>query len=61
MNTGAFFPLLGSIDSNLYRKRAQNYPKLPSVISELMILDGNDRLLMFASDWSVRFLGACSQ
>ncbi|CAF4431548.1 unnamed protein product [Rotaria sp. Silwood2] len=75
MNTGAAFPLLNSIDSTLYRRRAQNYPKLPSSIIGLMIPDpwkldrygepfllidetyGEDRLLMFASDWSLKFLG----
>ncbi|CAF3119123.1 unnamed protein product [Rotaria sp. Silwood2] len=79
MNTGAAFPLLNSIDSTLYRQRAQNYPKLPSSIIGLMIPDpwkldrygepfllidetyGEDRLLMFASDWSLKFLGSCSQ
>ncbi|CAM2724926.1 unnamed protein product [Rotaria socialis] len=79
MNTGTFFPLLDSIDSSLYRKRAQNYPKIPRTIHELIIPDGwklgshgepfllvdeiygNERLLMFASDWSIRFLGSCSQ
>ena len=27
----------------------------------MCILDGKDRLLMFASDWSIRFLGTCVQ
>ncbi|CAF3003323.1 unnamed protein product [Rotaria socialis] len=40
MDTGTFFPLLNSIDSSLYRKRAQNYPKLPKAIDELIIPDG---------------------
>ncbi|CAF3328587.1 unnamed protein product [Rotaria socialis] len=40
MDTGTFFPLLNSIDSSLYRKRAQNYPKLPKAIGELIIPDG---------------------
>ena len=35
--TGEFFPLLRSIDSRLYRKRATNYPRLPSTIAELVI------------------------
>ncbi|CAF4434315.1 unnamed protein product [Rotaria socialis] len=79
MDTGTFFPLLNSIDSSLYRKRAQNYPKLPKAIGELIIPDGwkvglngepfllideiygKDRLLMFASDWSVQFLSSCNQ
>ena len=39
LSTGEFFPLLGSIDSRLYRKRATNYPKLPSNIGELVIPD----------------------
>ncbi|CAM4973721.1 unnamed protein product [Rotaria socialis] len=40
MNTGTFFPMLDSIDSSLYRKRAKNYPKIPTTINELIIPDG---------------------
>ncbi|CAF1596186.1 unnamed protein product [Rotaria magnacalcarata] len=96
MATGILFPLLDSIDASLYRKRAQNYPKIPKSIKELIIPDawklgtrgepfllvdeicmnivfffikifyycsinGDDRLLMFASDWSIQYLSSCSQ
>ncbi|CAF1661444.1 unnamed protein product, partial [Rotaria magnacalcarata] len=36
MATGILFPLLDSIDASLYRKRAQNYPKIPKSIKELI-------------------------
>ena len=40
MGTGSIFPLLDSIDSCLYRKRAKNYPNIPKSIHDLMIPDG---------------------
>ncbi|CAF2164513.1 unnamed protein product [Rotaria magnacalcarata] len=41
MDTGTFFPLLNSIDSSLYRKRAQNYPKLSKLLMNLLFqMDG---------------------
>ncbi|CAF4332865.1 unnamed protein product [Rotaria socialis] len=79
LDTGSFFPLLDSIDASLYRRRAKNYPKLPTNVEDFVLPDGwklglhgepfllvdetygKNRLLMFASDWSIRFLSSCSQ
>lgn len=37
--TGLFFPTLESIDSTLYRWRAENYPNLPKKLQDLEIPD----------------------
>ena len=37
MDTGSIFPLLDSIHSCLYRKRAKNYPNMPKSIHDLVI------------------------
>ena len=37
--TGLFFPRLESLDSSLYRWRAENYPNLPKTLDDLEIPD----------------------
>ena len=40
LDAGSFFPLLGNIDANLYRRRVKNYPKIPKNVEDLIISDG---------------------
>ncbi|CAF4845603.1 unnamed protein product, partial [Rotaria socialis] len=40
LDTGSFFPLLDSIDASLYRRRAKNYPKLPTNVEDFVLPDG---------------------
>ncbi|CAF1572429.1 unnamed protein product, partial [Didymodactylos carnosus] len=35
--TGSLFPTLSNIDASLYRRRAINYPKLPTTINEISL------------------------
>ncbi|CAF1041601.1 unnamed protein product [Didymodactylos carnosus] len=75
--TGTIFPSIDKIDVSLYRRRAQNYPKLPTTVEEINLigtsrLDKNggefllvddkydgDYLMIFGSEWSIRFLSSC--
>ncbi|CAF1528365.1 unnamed protein product [Didymodactylos carnosus] len=76
--TGTIFPSFDKIDASLYRRRAQNYPKLPRTVEEINLIGtwkldkngddfllvdekyGSDRLMIFGSEWGIRFLSSCS-
>ena len=63
--TGTFFPLLHNIDSSLYRKRAQNYPKLPKLINEITIpdewkMDLHGKLFLIVDETCKRSLYFCN-
>ncbi|CAF1006942.1 unnamed protein product [Didymodactylos carnosus] len=38
IGTGTIFPLLDKIDASLYRRRAQNYVKLPATLEEINLI-----------------------